>query len=60
MLLEVHVHAPGSVRHNGLALTHVVDKAAFDAATSGWLVAATSGAVLVKFDHSGGTSRIEF
>jgi hypothetical protein len=58
MLLESHVSAPGSVRLNGTALPQLPQQAAFDAAASAWRVDA--GAVLVKFDHPGGTSTIEF
>ena len=51
--------APASVSLNGGGLTRQATQGAFDAAPSGWRFDGGDHAVLVKFDHAGGTAMLK-
>ena len=60
ILMRIVASRPAAVERDGAAMTEVADPAAFDAASEGWRFDDGPGFVLVKFSHSGATTRISF
>jgi alpha-D-xyloside xylohydrolase len=58
ILLRILASRPGGVQRGGTALPEFPDAAGLDAAEMGWRYDTTQGVVVVKFLHTGGTSRI--
>ena len=59
-LLRILAARPAAVNRDGAALTEVPAPAAFGAASEGWRFDDVPGFVLVKFSHTGATTRISF
>jgi alpha-D-xyloside xylohydrolase len=58
ILLRVRAPKPAAVAHDNAAIPEIVAAPAFDAALEAWQFASSPGFVLIKFQHSGGTSQI--
>jgi alpha-glucosidase (family GH31 glycosyl hydrolase) len=58
VLLRILAPRPASVQRDGAALPEAASSAAFDAASTAWMFDAALGFVLVKFSHTGGTTKV--
>ena len=58
--LQVLADAPAAVKRDGMALPQFNSSPEFDAAGSGWRMDAQTGMILVKFQHAGGNTTLEF
>jgi len=60
VLLRVLESRPASVRRDGTPLAEATTRSAFDGTDSGWHFAASEQILLIKFGHTGGTTRVSF
>ena len=60
VILQLLVDEPVSVMRDGTSLPRLATPAEFDAAETGWRADAPARLVFIKFQHSGGTTKVTF
>lgn len=58
--LQVFTSTPATVTWDGAALTMFTSQAQFSAGSDGWVVGAQPGFILIKFQHAGGNTTVQF
>jgi alpha-D-xyloside xylohydrolase len=58
--LQVFTSTPATVTRDAAVLTMFASQAQFSAGGDGWIVAAQSGFISIKFQHSGGNTIVQF
>jgi alpha-D-xyloside xylohydrolase len=59
--LQVFTDTPATVTRDGAALTKFASQAQFSAGSNGWIVGAQPpGFILIKFQHAGGNTTVQF
>jgi alpha-D-xyloside xylohydrolase len=58
LLFRILALRPAAVRRNGTAMPEAASSADFEIASTAWRFDTTTGSVLVKFSHPGGTSTV--
>jgi len=60
VLLQVLAKEPGSVARDGTPIPKLVTAAQLDVAATGWRVDSQTGFIFIKFQHTGGVTKIIF
>jgi alpha-D-xyloside xylohydrolase len=60
VMLQILGDAPAAVTRDGTPLSKLVTGAEFDSATVGWRADTINRLILIKFQHGGGTTTIQF
>jgi hypothetical protein len=58
VVLQLFGDEPGAVMRDGAVLTRLVTSAQFDAAETGWRTDTQARFILIKFQHGGGTTKV--
>jgi hypothetical protein len=58
--LQVFTGTPALVTRDGTVLTMFASQAQFSGGGDGWVVVAQSGSILIKFQHAGGNTTVQF